>query len=94
MIHECYLQSINAYYGAYLYGLATGNAELTRINHAMLTMEIHSTKVYWHMTDNSVPDMYDPIFAANRMLGNIGAIDITASTWFGSKFEFVHGINM
>lgn len=87
------MQSINAYYGAYLYGLVTGNTELTRVAHAILTMEVHATKVYWHMTDSSL-DMYDPIFAANRMLGNIGAIDITASTWFGSKFEFVHGINM
>lgn len=87
-------ESINAYYGGYLYGLATGNAELTRLSHTMLTMEIQSTKVYWHMTDASVPDIYDPIFAANRMLGNIGAIDITSSTWFGSKYEFVHGINM
>eukprot|EP00595_Chromulina_sp_UTEXLB2642_P000252 CAMPEP_0196762572 /NCGR_PEP_ID=MMETSP1095-20130614/2279_1 /TAXON_ID=96789 ORGANISM="Chromulina nebulosa, Strain UTEXLB2642" /NCGR_SAMPLE_ID=MMETSP1095 /ASSEMBLY_ACC=CAM_ASM_000446 /LENGTH=448 /DNA_ID=CAMNT_0042113835 /DNA_START=1227 /DNA_END=2573 /DNA_ORIENTATION=+ len=87
-------ESVNAYYGAYLYGLATGNADLTRIAHLMFTMEVQSTKVYWHMTDNDVPDLYDSIFAANRMLGNIGAIDITSSTWFGSKFEYVHGINM
>lgn len=87
-------ESLNAYYSAYLYGLASGNAELTKAAQTILSIEMHSTKVYWHMSDDSLYEIYDPIFAANRVLGNIGAIDITASTWFGSKFEFVHGINM
>jgi hypothetical protein len=26
--------------------------------------------------------------------GNVGAFDVTASTWFGSNVEYVHGINM
>ena len=27
------------------------------------------------------------------MVGNIGGLDVTASTWFGSQLEYVHGIN-
>lgn len=54
-------------------------------------MEVQATQVYWHITSDGI---YDSIFAANRMVGNIGALDVTASTWFGSELEFVHGINM
>jgi endo-1,3(4)-beta-glucanase len=82
---------VNAYYAAYLYALATANLDLTRFAHLLLTMEIQAAQVYWHMTDDSI---YDAIFAANRMVGNIGALDVTASTWFGNELEYVHGINM
>ena len=27
-------------------------------------------------------------------IGNVGALDVTASTWFGTNLEYVHGINM
>lgn len=39
-------------------------------------------------------DIYDSIFAAAKMVGNIGALDVTSSTWFGNDLEYVHGINM
>lgn len=90
-------ESVNAYYGVYLYGLASANNDFTKFSQTLLTMEVHSTKTYWHMSphrDPKKPPVYDAVFAANLMVGNIGAIDATASTWFGSKLEFVHGINM
>lgn len=88
-------ESANAYYGVYLYGLVTGNTDLSRFAHTLLEMEVHSTKTYWHMsTDDSKPVIYDAMFAANLMVGNIGGLDVTASTWFGSKLEYLHGINM
>ena len=90
-------EAVNAYYGAYLYGLASGNADFTKFAQTMLTMEVHATKTYWHMTPSAAadkPPIYDAVFAANLMVGNMGAIDVTASTWFGSKLEFLHGINM
>ena len=27
-------------------------------------------------------------------IGNMGGTDVTATTWFGSKLGYVHGINM
>jgi endoglucanase Acf2 len=74
-----------------MFALATGNADLQRFTQLLTAMEIQSTQTYWHMSNN---DVYDSIFAANRMVGNIGALDVTASTWFGSSVEYVHGINM
>lgn len=82
---------MNAYYGVFLYSLATQNTDLQQFSNAMLTLEIAATQVYWHM---SSADIYDAVFAASRMVGNVGALDVTASTWFGDKAEFVHGINM
>ena len=39
-------------------------------------------------------DIYGKVFSASRMVGNVGALDVTASTWFGSELEYVHGINI
>lgn len=55
-------------------------------------MQIRSTRRYWHMTENS--DIYDGIFAANRMVGVVGSLDTVSSTWFGSNVEYSHCINM
>lgn len=37
---------------------------------------------------------YDTIFAANTMVGIVGALDITSSTWFGHSYIHVHHINI
>lgn len=84
-------EAVNAYYGAYLFGSAIGNLELQRFAQLMLTMEIQATQTYWHIKND---DLYDSVFASMKMVGNIGALDVTASTWFGDDVEFVHGINM
>jgi endo-1,3(4)-beta-glucanase len=85
------LQAVNAYYAVYLYALATQQADMQRFASAMLAMEIASVQAYWHMRDASI---YDAVFAQSAMVGNIGALDVTASTWFGDNAEFVHGINL
>ncbi len=36
----------------------------------------------------------DASFAKNRMVGVLGALDVTSQTWFGDNVEYVHGINM
>ena len=85
------MKAVNAYYGVYLYALATANVDLTHFSHLLLSMEVQATQFYWHMPND---DIYDSVFSASRMAGNIGALDVTASTWFGSELEFVHGINL
>ena len=84
-------QAVNAYYGCYLYALATANTEMQQYSLTLMTMEIGAVQAYWHM---SSADIYDTLFANSRMVGNLGALDVTASTWFGHNAEFVHGINM
>eukprot|EP01038_Epipyxis_sp_PR26KG_P003988 gene3988-5712_t len=84
-------EAVNAYYGVYLYSLATANTDLMRFSHTLLTMEVQSAQIYWHMSSD---DIFDSIFSQSRMVGNLGGLDATTSTWFGSELEFVHGINM
>lgn len=84
-------EAVNAYYGVYLYATALGNLDLMKFSQLLMTMEIQSAQFYWHMPND---DIYDNVFAVNRMVGNIGALDATASTWFGNQVEYVHGINM
>jgi endoglucanase Acf2 len=43
---------------------------------------------------NDIDDIYDPYFAASMMVGNIGAFDVTATTWFGNNVEYVNGIQI
>lgn len=84
-------EAVNAYYSVFLYSLVNSNPELTRFSQTLLAMEIQAALTYWHMPND---DIYDSIFAATRMVGNLGGLDVTASTWFGNEVEFVHGINM
>ena len=84
-------EAINAYYAVYLYGLAAGYDDLKKFASLLLAMEIQSVQTYWHMSNDNI---YDNIFSIGRMVGNVGALDVTQSTWFGSEPEFVHGINM
>ena len=84
-------EAINAYYACYLYGIASNNLNLQQFAHTIVSMEIQSVQHYWHMSNSEI---YDGIFAAGRMVGNIGGLDVTASTWFGSQLEYVHGINI
>ena len=84
-------ESINSYYAVYLYGLATGYDDLKKFALLLLSMEIQAVQTYWHMSNDNI---YDNIFAIGRMVGNVGALDVTQNTWFGNQPEFVHGINM
>ena len=85
-------EAVNAYYSVCLYAKANANSELLNFARLLLATEIQAAKTYWHMKkDNKI---YDAVFAAGKMAGNIGALDVTTTTWFGSELEFVHGINM
>ena len=34
------------------------------------------------------------LFVMSQMVGVVGALDVRCNTWFGDKFEYIHGINM
>ena len=38
--------------------------------------------------------IFDPIFTESFMVGNLGGLDATATTWFGDKQVYVHLINL
>lgn len=98
-------ESVNCYYGSYLWSSVRwksdsknrGRVDFARL---LLAMEIRGVKTYWHMitpdedTDNfHVADIYSPVFAKNLMVGNVGMMDVTVATWFGTENLYVHMIN-
>ena len=68
----------------------------------LLAMEIRSTKTYWHMVPpkdatgmgavHAMP-IFDPSFEKSLMVGNLGMMDVTVTTWFGAESLYVHMIN-
>jgi len=87
---------VNAYYGCSLYAEATHrNRHQRDFARLLLAMEIQSVETYWHMPNQSQSQSpYDSIFSYSRMVGNMGATDVTSTTWFGAQPAYVHGINM
>lgn len=99
---ESSTESINCYYGAYLWSSVRSSGDSNVIDFArlLLATEIRSVKLYWHMnSDGDVenvynnPSVYNPIFAKSLMVGNSGMMDVTVSTWFGTNPLYVHMIN-
>jgi endo-1,3(4)-beta-glucanase len=99
-------ESVNCYYGAYLWSTVRGKSDSSlkddeQLNFArlLLAMEIRGVKTYWHMSPQNTGDgnndlrLYNPTFAKNFMVGNLGMSDATVSTWFGSNPIYVHMIN-
>lgn len=84
-------EAVNAYYACYLYGMTAGDELLKFHSQFMLTLEVEAVKMYWHMPNS---DVYDSFFSTNVMVGNVGAFDVTCTTWFGSNLEYVHGIQI
>jgi endo-1,3(4)-beta-glucanase len=96
-------ESINCYYGAYLWSTVRQRSKtyFNQLNFArlLLAMEIRGVKKYWHMISNDSARsddnerLFNPIFAKPLMVGNLGMLDATVSTWFGNNPVYVHMIN-
>lgn len=50
---ESVSESINAYYGVYLMGLAVGDDELRDWGRVLLAMELRAARTYWQMPANN-----------------------------------------
>jgi len=86
-------ESINGYYGLYLWGLVRNNANLRDLGRVMLAQEIRTTNKYWHM-DNRNNEVYDQAFADNGCVGILWGTKVDFATWFGNNIEFIVGIQM
>ncbi|KAL3665140.1 hypothetical protein V7S43_009772 [Phytophthora oleae] len=89
---ESVSEAINAYYGVYLVGKAFNVPEVEHMGHLLLALEIRGAQTYWQMPSTS--DIYEPIYAANKMTGQVAATKVSYTTWFGPQVEHMHLINM
>lgn len=85
-------EAVNAWYGVYLYGLATGDDRLRDLGRILLATELRSSWTYWQMRDQDT--IYPPVFAANKAVGILWSGKVEYRTFFGDNVEFIHGIQM
>lgn len=85
-------EAVNAWYGLYLLGLATGDDNLTNVGRVLLATEIRSTQKYWHIKKGST--IYEEPFASNKIVGVLWSNKVDYSTFFCAAPECIHGIQM
>lgn len=84
-------EAVNAYFATYLWQKMMGNTKGMNLARLLLATEIRSAQTYWHSGPSDT--LYPLVFANNWMVGNIGGLDATCTTWFGNKISYVHLIN-
>jgi len=89
---ESVSEAVNAYYGVWMFGLATNNSQLANWGQILTAMELRAAKFYWQMSSDR--HVYPPPFSENKMVGQVAELLITFSTFFGNRPEYVHGINI
>ena len=83
-------EAINAWYGIYLWGLATTNTDVSNLGRLMLASEVRSAKKYWHIAANS--DIYPSPFSDNGTAVIVRTHKVAVETYFGSRPEYFYGI--
>jgi endo-1,3(4)-beta-glucanase len=85
-------ESVNAYYGVYLLGESLNDKQLKLWGKLLLATEIRSVQKYYQIPASS--EIYDPVFAANKVVGVLWATKVDFMTYFGSNPEYIFGIQM
>jgi endo-1,3(4)-beta-glucanase len=85
-------EAVNSYYGVYLLGESLNDQRLKLWGKLLLATEIRSVHKYYQITSQS--DIYDPVFAANKVVGVLWATKVDYLTFFGNDPEYVFGIQM
>lgn len=89
---ESVSEAINAYYAVYLLGTVLEDEPLANFGQLLMSMEIRAAKTYWQMPSSS--NIYEPIYAANKMTGQVAESKVLHTTWFGYFEEYIQLINM
>jgi len=83
-------EATNAYYGIYLLGEALGDQKMSLWGRLLLATELRSVHNYWQMKEGS--EIYEPLFAANKVVGVLWSTKVDHLTFFGNNSEYIFGI--
>ncbi len=93
-------EAVNAWYGIYLFGLATANIPLEILGSTLLAAEINAAQTYWYMmpaTSSTQPsinsDIYPPIFNKLACVGVLWETKADYATFFGTNVEYINLIH-
>lgn len=88
-------ESINAWYGIYLFGLAMNNQDIMNTGRLMLAQEIRSTQKYYHIKLPQTNPVYLPVYTNKfHTVTNLYQGTIDASTFFGDVNYYATGIQI
>jgi endo-1,3(4)-beta-glucanase len=88
-------ESVNAWYGIYLFGSAMSNDNIKNTGGLGLAQEIRSVKKYYHITLPQVNPVYPTIFTNKLHIAtNLYSSAIDGQTFFGTTSYTVHGIHI
>jgi len=85
-------EAVNSYYGVYLLGESLNHKQLKLWGKLLLATEIRSVQKYYQISSTS--EIYDPVFAANKVVGVLWATKVDYMTFFGNDPEYIFGIQM
>jgi len=86
-------EAVNAYYAAYLLGLAINDTKLADLGRVLLAMEIRGAQKYWQITNSS--GLYEEPFASGKVVGMVWQTKVDEGTWFGGiNVPYTHTIQM
>ncbi|MEJ0072637.1 MAG: glycosyl hydrolase [Candidatus Saccharibacteria bacterium] len=75
-------EAINAWYGLYLWGLASSNTDITNLGRLLLAQETRSAQKYYHMPSSS--SIYPEDFKAKKTVGILWQNKSDYTTWFSA----------
>lgn len=81
-------EAVNAWYGIYLFGMATKNKDLEQLGKVLAATEIRGARTYWQMKPDS--KIYPKEFAKRTCVGILWEMKADYATWFGSNVEYIH----
>lgn len=81
-------EAVNAWYGIYLFGMATKNKELEQLGKVLAATEIRGAHTYWQMKPDS--KIYPKEFASRTCVGILWEMKADYATWFGPNVEYIH----
>jgi len=86
-------EAVNAYYSAYLLGLAINDTNMADLGRILLAMEIRGAQKYWQITNSS--GLYEEPFASGKVVGMLWQLKVDQGTWFGGiNVPYTHTIQM
>jgi len=83
-------EGVNAYYGIHLWGVATGNDQLTNLGRILMAEEISAAQTYWQV--KQAETIYPQPFRQNGVIGIVWSNKVDVATWFGGQYEYILGI--
>jgi hypothetical protein len=88
-------ESVNAYYGMYIFGNAVNDNNIKNLGALGLAEEIRSIKKYYHIQLPQTNPVYNPVYTNKlRIVTNMFSAAMDGKTFFGTTSYTVHGIHI